>query len=177
MALHVADTGRLSMRHLALTDAAFILELVNDPDWLRYIGDRGIHTEDAARDYITNGPRSMYARFGFGLYRVELREGGIPVGLCGLIKRDWLDDVDIGFALLPAYRGQGYAHEAAASTLNHGRTEFGLNRIAAIVSPDNADSIRLLERLGLRFERMITPPSVATALCLYVTAPGQELRP
>ena len=94
MALHVADTERLSLRHLALTDAAFILELVNDPDWLRYIGDRGIHTEDAARDYITHGPCAMYARFGFGLYRVELRESGIPTGLCGLIKRDWLDDED-----------------------------------------------------------------------------------
>jgi RimJ/RimL family protein N-acetyltransferase len=177
LALHVADTERLSLRHLALTDAAFILELVNDPDWLRYIGDRGIHTEDAARDYIAHGPRAMYAQFGFGLYRVELRESGIPIGLCGLIKRDWLDDVDIGFALLPAYRSQGYAHEAAASTLNHGRTELGLNRIAAIVSPDNADSIRLLERLGLHFERMITPPSASAAICLYVTETDEDPRP
>jgi RimJ/RimL family protein N-acetyltransferase len=175
--LHVADTERLSLRHLALTDAAFILELVNDPDWLRHIGDRGIHTEDAARDYITHGPCAMYARFGFGLYRVELRESGIPIGLCGLIKRDWLDDVDIGFALLPAYRSQGFAHEAAASALNHGRTALGLNRIAAIVSPDNADSIRLLERLGLRFERMITPPSESAAICLYATETGEDPRP
>lgn len=174
MAVHVADTDRLSLRHLALTDAEFILELVNDPDWLHYIGDRGIHTEDAARDYITHGPRAMYAQFGFGLYRVELREGGIPIGLCGLVKRDWLDDVDIGFALLPAYRGQGYAHEAAASTLNHGRNALGLTRIAAIVSPDNADSIRLLERLGLRFERMVTPPSATAAICLYATVTDAE---
>jgi RimJ/RimL family protein N-acetyltransferase len=177
LALHVADTGRLSLRHLALTDAAFILELVNDPDWLRHIGDRGIHTEDAARDYITHGPCAMYARFGFGLYRMELRESGAPIGLCGLVKRDWLDDVDIGFALLPAYRGQGYAHEAAASTLNHGRTVLGLNRIAAIVSPDNTDSIRLLERLGLHFERMITPPSASAAICLYATATDEGPRP
>ena len=175
MALHVADTERLSLRHLALTDAAFILELVNDPDWLRYIGDRDIRTEDAARDYITHGPRAMYAQFGFGLYRVELGEGGIPIGLCGLIKRGWLDDVDIGFALLPAYRGRGYAHEAAAATLNHGRTALGLNRIAALVSPDNADSIRLLERLGLRFERMVTPPSATVAICLYATVTDAEL--
>ena len=171
MALHVLDTARLSLRQLAPTDAAFILELVNDPDWLRYIGDRGIHTEDAARDYITQGPRAMYARFGFGLWRVELRAGGTPVGLCGLIKRDWLDDVDIGFALLPAYRGHGYAYEAAAATLDHGRAALGLERIAAIVAPDNAGSVRLLHRLGLRFERMVTTPGETTAICLYATPP------
>jgi [ribosomal protein S5]-alanine N-acetyltransferase len=177
LTLHVADTERLSLRHLALTDAAFILELVNDPDWLRNIGDRGIHTEDAARDYITHGPCAMYARFGFGLYRVELRKSGIPIGLCGLVKRDWLDDVDMGYALLPAYRGQGYAHEAAASTLNHGRTALGLKRVAAIVSPGNTDSIRLLERLGLRFERMVTPPTASAAICVYVTETNEDPRP
>ena len=166
----VLYTDRLSLRRLELTDAAFILELVNDRDWLRYIGDRGIRTEDAARDYITHGPHAMYARFGFGLYRVELRDGGMPIGLCGLIKRDWLEEVDIGFAFLPAYRGRGYAREAAAATLYHGRTTLRLDRLAAIVSPDNTDSIRLLERLGLRFDRMVAPPAEAAAICLYVTA-------
>ncbi len=171
MALREFDTDRLTLRRLELADATFILELVNDPDWVRYIGDRGIHTEDAARDYISSGPQAMYARFGFGLYRVELRNGGTPIGLCGLIKRDWLEDVDIGFALLPAFRGHGYAHEAATATLDCGRSTLGLERIVAIVAPDNEDSVRLLQRLGLRFEGMVTPPGATSAIHLYAT-PG-----
>jgi RimJ/RimL family protein N-acetyltransferase len=169
--LRVLDTDRLALSRLELEDAAFILELVNDPDWVRYIGDRGIHTEDAARDYISSGPQAMYARFGFGLYRVELRSDGTPIGLCGLIKRDWLEDVDIGFALLPAFRGHGYAYEAATATLGHGRSTLGLERIVAIVAPDNEDSVRLLQRLGLRFEGMVTPPGATSAIHLYAT-PG-----
>lgn len=165
--VRVLETERLILRHLEAADAPFILELVNDPGWLRYIGDRGIRTEDAARDYITDGPRAMYAQLGFGLYAVESRASGATIGLCGLIKRDWLEDVDIGFAFLPAYRGLGYAHEAAAATLAHARAELGLTRIVAIVSPDNAGSVRLLERLGLRSERMVTPPGAGTPVCLY----------
>lgn len=161
------ETERLILRHLEVTDSPFILELVNDPGWLRHIGDRGIRTEDAARDYITEGPRAMYAQFGFGLYAVESRASGAAIGLCGLIKRDWLEDVDIGFAFLPAYRGLGYALEAAAATLAHARARLGLTRIVAIVSPDNADSVRLLERLGLRLERMVRPPGAETPVCLY----------
>lgn len=168
-ALHVFATRRLVLRRLEPGDAAFILEITNDPDWLRHIGDRGIRSLDDARRYIDDGPRAMYERHGFGLYLVGLRDVGAPVGLCGLIKRDWLDEVDIGFAFLPEFRARGFAFEAAAATLEYGMRTLGLQRIAAIVSPGNADSLRLLGRLGLRCERMVLPPHEASPLCLYMT--------
>ena len=149
----VIETERLSLLYLAADDAPFILELVNQPSWLRFIGDKGVRTLDDARRYIAEGPQAMYARHGLGLYRVDLKPEGKPIGLCGLIRRDTLDDVDIGFAFLPDYWGRGYAHEAAAATMAYGRTVLRLPRIVAIVSPDNQASIRLLEKLGLRYER------------------------
>lgn len=168
--VQVLDTPRLALRWLEPADAGFLFELMNDPDWLRYIGDRGIRTPGDARRHIVERLRAQCEQLGFGLYRVGLRDGDSPIGLCGLVKRDWLDDVDIGFAFLPAYRSQGYAREAAAATLVHARTRLGLTRLAAIVAPGNAASVRLLERLGLQFERMVTPPGEATAVCLYATA-------
>jgi RimJ/RimL family protein N-acetyltransferase len=148
----VIETPRLILRRLHEGDAAFIFELVNDPDWLRNIGDKGVRTDDDARTYIRNGPADMYARLGFGLWCVELRTSGTSIGICGLIKRDTLTDVDIGFAFLPAYRAQGYAREAAQATLAYARDTLGLSRLVAIVSPHNRDSIRLLEKIGLRAE-------------------------
>ncbi|MFI4982343.1 MAG: GNAT family N-acetyltransferase, partial [Nevskiales bacterium] len=115
--MKVLETERLVLRRLVAEDAPFILELLSDPSWLRFIGDKGVRNLDDARLYIRIGPAAMYARLGHGLYLTELKDGGIPIGLCGLIKRDTLDDVDIGFAFLPQYRGQGYAREAAAATL------------------------------------------------------------
>lgn len=168
--MHVVDTERLRLRWLEPDDAGFILELTNDPAWLLHIGDRGIRSEDDALRYIADGPRAMCERLGFGLYAVERLGGGRPIGLCGLIRRDWLDDVDIGFAFLPAYRRRGYALEAARATLEHARTGLGLQRIAAIVSPGNADSIRLLGKLGLTFAGWKTPPNGAEPVCVFVTA-------
>jgi ribosomal-protein-alanine N-acetyltransferase len=151
----VLETDRLVLRRLGLEHAAFILELVNDPSWLRFIGDKGVRSLDDARGYLVAGPMAMYERHGFGLYFVELREGGVALGMCGLIKRDALDDVDIGFAFLPGFRGKGYAAEASAAVMAYGRSVIGLDRIVAITSPDNDNSIRLLEKLGLKFERML----------------------
>jgi RimJ/RimL family protein N-acetyltransferase len=168
--LNVLSTERLVLRWLAAEDADFILELMNDPDWLRFIGDRGIRTADDARGYIAAGPASMYARLGFGLYAVELREGGTPIGICGLVERDWLEAVDLGFAFLPRFRGVGYAREAAAATLDYARTTLGLDRVLAIVSPENEDSVRLLEKLGFTFQRMARPPAAADEVCIYERA-------
>ncbi len=133
----------------------FILELLNDPSWLRFIGDKGVRTLDDARDYISKSLTAMYERLGFGLYLTELKDDGTPVGICGLIKRDSLADVDIGFAFLPEFRGAGYAYEAASAVMAYGERALGLNRIVAITSPDNYDSARLLEKLGFDFERMV----------------------
>lgn len=163
----VLETERLVLRRLEPADAPFILELVNDPDWLTYIGDRGIRTLDDACNYIQGGPMAMYEQRGHGLYLVERKADGVPMGMCGLLKRDSLDDVDLGFALLPAYRGAGYVTEAARATLADGHGRLGLRCIVAIVSPGNAASARVLERVGMRFERAIDAPEDGHALHLY----------
>jgi [ribosomal protein S5]-alanine N-acetyltransferase len=154
----VLETSRLRLRRLAATDAPFIVELLNDPDWLRYIGDRGVRSEAQAIAYVENGPARSYAEHGFGLALVELKTGGEPIGLCGLIKRDFLDDVDLGFAFLPRFRGAGFAFEAGAGVLRDAGSTLGLRRVVAITALDNAPSIRLLERLGFRFERTMPYP-------------------
>lgn len=166
--MKVLETERLILRRLTKDDAAFIFELVNDPAWLKFIGDRGVRTLEDARDYIVKGPVAMYERLGFGLYLVELKENRAPIGMCGLLKRDSLEDVDIGFAFLPRYRAQGYAHEAAAGAMAYGWDVLGLKRVVAIVSADNHGSARLLERVGFRFERMIRLPEDAEEIRLFV---------
>ncbi|HLM56220.1 MAG TPA: GNAT family N-acetyltransferase [Pyrinomonadaceae bacterium] len=151
--MKVLETERLVLRRLTTEDDAFILELINDPAWLRFIGDRGIRTLEAAREYISNNLLAMYERHGFGLYLAELKGEGVPAGICGLIKRDSLEDVDIGFAFLPQFRRRGYGYESAAGVLEYGRKTLGLKRIVAITSPDNSVSAGLLDKLGFTYER------------------------
>jgi len=153
--MKVLETERLVLRHLTLDDAEFILGLVNEPSWLRYIGDRGVRTIEDARQYLRTGPLASYQQFGFGLYLIEQKESGVPVGICGLLQRETLDDVDVGFALLPQFWRKGYAFESAAAVIEHGRDDFGLRRVVAITSPDNHGSIQLLEKLGFHFERRL----------------------
>ncbi len=150
--LKVLETIRLILRRLSIEDADFILELVNEPSWLRFIGDKGVRS---ARDYILKGPVESYERFGFGLYLVELKENGTPIGICGLIKRESLKDVDLGFAFLPKFWGNGYAYESASAVMAYGKSAFGLNRIVAVTTPDNHSSIKVLEKLGFKFEQMV----------------------
>lgn len=166
MSAALFETARLRFDRLTAEDDAFILELVNEPDWLRFIGDRNVHDLDAARGYIERGPCDMYARLGFGLYKVSLQDG-TPTGMCGLIKRDGLDDVDIGFAFLARHRGRGYAREAAAATLEHART-LGLTRLVAITAPDNTRSMQLLERLGFVYRETLRLPQYGGESRLYV---------
>ena len=166
----VLQTERLSLRWLHAGDAAFILELVNEPSWLRYIGDRGVATLEDAENYIRNGPVEMYRRLGFGLYLVELKEAGQPLGICGLIKREALEDVDLGFAFLPRYWGRGYAFESAAAVVGHGKLVFGLSRIVAITSQDNDPSAKVLAMLGFRLERMLRLDPDGEELKLYAVA-------
>lgn len=153
--MRVVETERLTLRRMTLDDAAFILRLVNEPAWLRFIGDKNVRNLDDARRYIQTGPLDMYARFGFGMFLVQLKSTGAPIGACGLLRRDTLPAPDIGYALLPEFWGQGYAFEAAAAVLSYGHKSHGLNRIMAITSPDNANSVRVLERCGMKFERMM----------------------
>jgi RimJ/RimL family protein N-acetyltransferase len=142
-------TARLRLRHFTLDDAAFILELVNDPSWLRYIGDRNVHSLDDARRYLETGPIASYAARGYGFYCVELLEDATRIGMCGLVKRDVMVDVDIGFALLPAHVGRGYVTEAARAVVTQARDVFGLRRLAGVTNPDNRPSIGVLCKLGM----------------------------
>jgi RimJ/RimL family protein N-acetyltransferase len=168
--MHILQTPRLNLRQLTVDDGAFMLALLNDPAWLQYIGDRGVRTLDQARDYLRKGAIDMYARLGFGLYLVELDATHEPIGICGLIKRDTLPDVDLGFAFLPRFRGGGYAREAAAATMSYARSTLGMQRVVAIVSPENASSIALLEKLGFRFEQSLRlPPNEARVTSLFVS--------
>lgn len=163
----ILETERLRLRPLVESDAPFILELVNDEAWLRYIGDRGVRNNADARNYIVQGPVASYAKNGFGLWLVELKADATPIGLCGLLRRDTLPDVDLGFAFLPAFRGQGYALEAGRATLAYGRAKLGLKRIVAVTLPANESSIRTLEKLGLRYEKMIRLTPDAEELQLF----------
>ncbi len=165
----VLTTNRLTLRRLSPDDADFIVELLNDPAFIRFIGDKRVRNAADAREYILEGPVASYQRNGFGLWLVELKDSGLPVGMCGLLKRDSLPDVDIGFAFLPAYRSQGYAFEAASAVLHYGRTELGLKRIVAITDPENADSIRVLGKIGMRFERMVTVSEGSPEIQLLVS--------
>jgi len=151
----VLSTPRLVLRCLDLDDAPFFLRLVNEPSFIENIADKGVRTLDDAREHLRTGPLASYARHGHGLWMVELKDTGAPIGICGLIKRDVLDDVDVGYALLPEFCGAGYAAEAAAAALAHARDVLGLSRVVAVVNPDNARSLRLLEKLGFRYERMV----------------------
>jgi ribosomal-protein-alanine N-acetyltransferase len=164
----ILETKRLRLRQLAEQDAAFILELVNEPAFIQNIGDKGVRTLDDARDYIFSGPVASYAKHGFGLYCVERKETDEPIGICGLLKRDALDDVDIGFAFLEKFRGRGFAYESAAEVMDYGRTALGLKRIVAITSPDNEASIRVLQKIGLRFDKMLRIPGSNEETRLFV---------
>ena len=166
--MNVLETDRLILRWLSTDDAEFILELLNEPSFLRFIGDKGVRTLDDARNYILNGPVDMYNRLGFGLYLTVLKEGGVPIGICGLIKRDALEDVDIGFAFLPRFWARGYAYESASAVMTYGKVVLGLKCIVAITSPDNHASAKLLEKLGLQFERMVRLSEDAEEVRLFV---------
>jgi len=155
------------LRRLAAEDAPFILELLNDPDWLRFIGDKGVRTLEDARRYIETGPIESYARHGFGLFLVARKPDEAPVGMCGLIKRDALPDVDVGYAFLPGHRGLGYARESAAAVLEFARSTVGLKRLVAITNPENERSIRVLESLGLAYEGMVRLSEDAAPVNLF----------
>lgn len=164
--MKILDTARLTIRTVEADDAPFYLELVNDPDFLAHIGDRGIRTLDAAREHIHKGPVCMQAALGHAIWLVALKDSGAAIGMCGLIKRDTLPEVDLGYAFLPAWRGRGYALEAARGTLAYARDALGLARMLAITSLDNTASGALLEKLGLRFDKIVhlTPDDPGTRL-------------
>lgn len=152
-------------------DAPFILELLNEPAFLQNIGDRGVRTIADAGLYIRNGPIASYEKFGFGLYLVELKDGLTPVGICGLLKRDFLEDADIGFAFLQRFWSNGYAYESALAVMDYGYRVLGLKRILAVTAPHNQGSMRVLEKIGLRFEKFVSMPGVEEPSRLFSSDP------
>jgi [ribosomal protein S5]-alanine N-acetyltransferase len=161
------ETQRLVLRRLRLDDAAFIVELLNQPSFIKNIGDRGVRSIEDAHAYLRDGPMAMYEQFGLGLLHVARKSDGAAVGMCGLLRRDVLPDVDLGYAFLPEYWGSGFAFEAAQGTLRHAGGKLRLKRVIGVVSVGNAASIRVLEKLGMRFERMHAMYPDEPEVCLY----------
>lgn len=155
--MQIAETDRLILRHFTLSDAPFLLELLNSPGWLQWIGDRGVRTHEQAEQYIKDKMLSSYQKWDLGMYIVELKgDQPTPIGACGLVRRAELEDIDLGFALLPAYEGQGFAYEASQAVIGHAQAHLGLKRLIAITLPENTRSISLLERLGMRQETLVS---------------------
>lgn len=163
----ILETKRLILREFEESDSGFIFRLLNSPGWLRNIGSRGIQNEENAKEYINTKLRKAYAELGFGFYLAELKSNGESAGMCGLVKREGLDDVDVGFALLPEYEHQGYAFESASAMVEYAKNTLGMDSLSAITIPSNSSSIRLLEKIGLRFQKMIRIPNDSEELMLF----------
>jgi RimJ/RimL family protein N-acetyltransferase len=163
----VAETERLKLREFSREDAPFLLELLNTPEWIKFIGDRNVRTIDDARDYASNRLISSYHRFGFGLYMVQLKKSSVPIGMCGLVRREALEDVDLGFAFLPEYTGLGYAREASTAAMDVARKKVKSKRLVAVTMVDNSHSINLLQKLGFNFERTVNFPGEDQTLMMY----------
>jgi RimJ/RimL family protein N-acetyltransferase len=167
----VLRTVRLVLREFTAADAAFVVALVNDPDWLRFIGERNVRTDDDARQFIAEQLVAKYRSQGFGLWAMQRQDDGALLGMCGLVARATLADIDLGYALLPQHRGAGYVREAAAACLDHAARVLGLPRVVAITRPDNAASIRVLQSLGMLHEDTLTLPGTTHTTLLFGWAP------
>ena len=167
--VNILETERLNLRRMDAGggDAAFILELLNEPSFLHHIGDKGVRTIEDAVLYIQRGPLESYARHGFGLWLVELKDSGARAGICGLVKRETLPDADIGYAFLPRFWSRGYAYEAAAAVKAYAASVLGLARLLAIVSRGNTGSVKVLEKIGLKFERLVSLSEGAPEIMLF----------
>lgn len=165
--MKILETNRLVLREIVETDDEFVLDLLNQPSFIKHIGDRNVRTIEQAKDFIENRYRASYREHGFGLYAVELKEINKPIGICGFVRRETLPDADIGFAFLPEYERQGYAFESADAVMNYGRDVLKLEKILAITTQDNENSVKLLAKLGFQFEGLIRQPNDEAELNLF----------
>jgi [ribosomal protein S5]-alanine N-acetyltransferase len=163
----ILKTERLTLREFTINDTAFIIKLLNSPGWLEFIGDRHVKTDEQANQYLLNGPIKSYRENGFGLWLVELKHDKAPIGMCGLLKREYLEDPDIGFAFLPESIGKGYAFEIVNATMNYAKDTLNILRVLAMTMPSNKSSIRLLEKTGLKFLKNTSSPTGADVLMLF----------
>ncbi|TMI81104.1 MAG: GNAT family N-acetyltransferase [Bacteroidetes bacterium] len=165
--MNILVTERLILRRFTLSDTAFIIELLNTEGWIKYIGEKNVRTTDQARAYLENGPLKSYRNNGFGLALVELKANHVPIGMCGLISRDYLDHLDVGFAFLPNHTGHGYAFEIVTKTIEHVFSELEQEQIFAITLPQNYSSIKLLAKVGFGYNKNFITPDTNEELCLY----------
>ncbi len=172
----ILETERLTLREFCLDDVEFVLKLVNTSTWLEFIGDRGVNDLEGAKKYLEEGPMKSYANNGFGLWLVASKHENVPLGMCGLIKRDTLEYVDIGFAMLPDFAGKGYGFEVASATMNYARNTLNLNKVIAITDPKNNASIALLNKIGLRFEKTLILPDKDQVLVFAPPPAGKDLK-
>lgn len=163
----IVETDRLRLRELTMGDSEFIIELLNSPGWIKFIGDRNVQTLEDAQNYLQNGPMKLYRQHDFGLWMVELKTEQTPIGICGLLKRDTLNLPDLGFCLLPQFQGKGYAYESAKAAIEAGMKDYQLEKLCAITLPENNASIRLLGRLGFGFVSAVQFPDNDETLLLY----------
>jgi RimJ/RimL family protein N-acetyltransferase len=162
------ETRRLALREIGPEDTDFMLELLNTPSWKRFIGDRGVRTKEQSTEFITGRLMKSYTEYGFGFYLVVLKEDETKLGICGMVKRDSLEDVDLGFAFLPEHEGKGYGFESSLAMLNYAKTVHKLQRIAAITNQDNVRSIALIEKLGFAYEKLIRLPGETIDIMLFM---------
>ena len=165
--MRVLETARLTFREATTEDGDFVLELLNEPSYIRHVADRGLRTREDAARYIEEKFLPSYAQHGFGFYVVELKSNGEAIGICGLAKRETMEDVDVGYSFLERFWGNGYAVEAASAVMNYARGVLGLRRVVGVTAPENASSIKVLEKIGLRFEKMIHLPGFEAERSLY----------
>ena len=163
----IIETNRLRLRELTTNDAEFVFHLVNEPSFLSNIGDKGVRNLDDAVKFILSGPWTNQKKPGYGQFLIELSGNGQPIGVCGLLYRDNLEVTDIGFALMPTYHGRGYASEAAAAVMEYGYSTLGIDRIVGLTSEENQPSIRILEKLGMKFKRIVKMSDNDSGTALY----------
>jgi RimJ/RimL family protein N-acetyltransferase len=163
----ILETERLTLREFTINDTAFIIELLNSPGWLAFIGDRNVKTREQAITYLENGPIKSYQENGYGLSLVEIKDDKTPIGMCGIINRKNLENPDIGFALLPQYGGKGFAFEIAQATMIYAKDILKLPTVCAITLANNKSSIKLLEKLGMKFVKLFYFPDNNEELMLY----------
>ena len=164
----ISETSRLIISKITIEDATFFLDLTNSPNWLKYIGDKNLKTVKEAESNLKKGILKSYSQHGFGFYKLLLKEeNNKPIGICGLVKRKELDDIDLGFALLPKYEGKGFGYESSIEILKFAKEKFALKQILAITLPTNSNSIKLLEKLGLSFTKKINPFKKDEELLLF----------
>ena len=165
----VLETERLILRHATLDDAPFMFQLLNDPSWIKFIGDRNIKTIVDAKNYTEKNIIQSYEKNGFGLFLTELKKDNTPIGLCGLVNRSQIEDIDIGFAFMPNFKGKGYGYESAAAVMEYARKKIGLKKIVAITVKENVHSIALIKKLGLHYEKTFAFDGSSDIVELYVT--------